>query len=153
MCKLYTYVYLAIRKTIFFLRLEKPFSVASKRFLDAYYNENGGDIRTDGEADFLARNKSTLGVVFDVGANIGEWTRFVLSTNPKAEVHCFEPTDFAFPTLTTANLPTNVHLNKVALGSKVEKGTLHIFDMGHTNLSNEREHERWNASLYGRSLI
>jgi FkbM family methyltransferase len=144
------YIIKTSRKVIFFLGLGKPFSVASKRFLDAYYNENESDMRINGEADFLARNKNALRVVFDVGANVGEWTKHVLALNPHAEVHCFEPGDLAFRELRAAHFPQNVHLNNVAVGSKCETRTLHVFDNNTGTAHSARE---VNTSLYGRTLV
>jgi FkbM family methyltransferase len=139
-----------LRKVIFFLGLEKPFSVVSKRFLDAYYNENEGDMRINGEVNFIARNKDSLHVIFDVGTNVGEWTKHVLALNPGAEVHCFEPGDLAFQELQAAHFPANVHLNKVAVGSKCETRTLHVFDHNTGKAHSARE---INTSLYGRKLF
>lgn len=50
------------------------------------------DIDYNGErwlAQTLAR-KNMLGTVFDVGANLGDWTAMVLEANPDARAHCFE---------------------------------------------------------------
>src|SRR5438046_4300377 len=83
---------------------------------------------TNGEFDFLTRNKNALRVVFDVGANVGEWTKQVLVINPGAEIHCFEPGDLAFQELQAAHFPKNVHLNNIAIVSQCEMRTLHVFD-------------------------
>ena len=50
------------------------------------------DLRRNGEAWLLRRLAAvnTLGQVFDVGANRGDWAALVLEANPAAHLHCFE---------------------------------------------------------------
>jgi FkbM family methyltransferase len=60
----------------------------------------------------------SLGVLFDVGANVGQTLGHLLKYAPDAEIYSFEPTDGAYATL-SANFGgrKNVHLQKMALGS------------------------------------
>lgn len=60
----------------------------------------------------------SLGVLFDVGANVGQTLGHLLKYVPDAEIYSFEPTDGAYATL-SANFGgrKNVHLQKMALGS------------------------------------
>jgi FkbM family methyltransferase len=45
----------------------------------------------NGEARLLrSLDKSTQKIIFDVGANVGDWTRLALRENPLSKVHCFE---------------------------------------------------------------
>jgi FkbM family methyltransferase len=44
----------------------------------------------NGEASLIRNLGSSLKVVFDVGANVGEWTSLVRSHNKTAEIHVFE---------------------------------------------------------------
>jgi FkbM family methyltransferase len=63
-------------------------------------------------------------VVFDVGANEGDWIRAVLQRRPLAVVHAFEP-----QAALTARQPTfagDVRLHTVAVGA--EAGTLALYD-------------------------
>jgi FkbM family methyltransferase len=48
------------------------------------------DPRRNGEYRFLRRYLKNGMVVFDVGANIGEYTAYMLGVAPELEVHCFE---------------------------------------------------------------
>jgi FkbM family methyltransferase len=65
----------------------------------------------------------SLGVLFDVGANTGQTLGHLLKYAPDAQIYSFEPTDSAFAALSAAfGNRRNVHLQKMALGSK--SGTL-----------------------------
>jgi len=48
------------------------------------------EIDSNGERQLISRACSAGDVVFDVGANKGDWTKTVLETSPDAEIHCFE---------------------------------------------------------------
>ena len=63
----------------------------------------------------------SLGVLFDVGANTGQTLGHLLKYAPDAQIYSFEPTDSAFAALSSkfANR-RNVHLQKMALGSRSE---------------------------------
>jgi FkbM family methyltransferase len=60
------------------------------RFLDAYDNVNS-ESSVNGE-QFVLKAVETADVrcVFDVGANVGNWTRLACAAFPGAVVHCFE---------------------------------------------------------------
>lgn len=62
------------------------------------------------------------GIIFDVGANKGDYARMLRNKFPSAEIHCFEPGPDAFQQLVfnTAGLKLNLH--NVAVGSS--NGTL-----------------------------
>lgn len=81
-----------------------------------------------GESHFL---KSTLPliskpVVFDVGANEGEYSAEVLKYAANAEIYAFEPHPITFNKLTANLASTPVHLTNAGLGR--EEGTLQLFD-------------------------
>ncbi len=48
------------------------------------------DIASNGEASVISKCCDNDSVVFDVGANKGDWSKAVLSQYPKARIHCFE---------------------------------------------------------------
>jgi len=59
-------------------------------YLDAYFNR-GYDRRANGEVWLLRRlGELDIRTVFDVGANMGEWTADALALVPNAEIHSFE---------------------------------------------------------------
>lgn len=51
----------------------------------------GGTLATNGEKMLLQRLGGRLACVFDVGANVGDWSALALQTNAGAAVHAFEP--------------------------------------------------------------
>jgi FkbM family methyltransferase len=68
-----------------------------------------------------------LGVLFDVGANTGQTLGHLLRYAPDAEIYSFEPTDSAFAALSARyGGRRNVHLQKMALGSRSETLALQV---------------------------
>lgn len=96
-----------------------------REYCDRMAGENNDDMKTNGELYLLERHIRECSVVFDVGANKGEWTKLVLTLNPSVEVHCFEPIQDMFLQLKAKNFPPSVHANPTGLSS--EKGTRDIF--------------------------
>jgi FkbM family methyltransferase len=64
-------------------------------------------------------------VLFDVGANLGDYTNAFLKQSKNVEIHCFEPSKFAFQTLTKKLQQKNVHHHNVALSDS--SGTQQLF--------------------------
>lgn len=103
-----------------------------KRYVDRFNGENNDKAETNGE---LALLKLTIGgknpmVVFDVGANVGDWARLVLSINSNIQLHCFEPSQVTFKKMRKYDWPKNCLINNVGLGSKSEKRTMWVFEPG-----------------------
>ncbi len=61
--------------------------------------EDNGDMAINGERRVLERFAPDCRVVFDVGANRGDWTELALAANPALTVHCFEPLPDVFEAL------------------------------------------------------
>ena len=61
-------------------------------------------------------------VIFDVGANIGDWSKFFIKecTNIQYKLHLFEPSKFTFQTL-KSNLDGNYNFHQIGFGDKNEK--------------------------------
>jgi FkbM family methyltransferase len=82
----------------------------------------------NGEYRFLRSYLSDGMVVFDIGANVGDYAQRVLSSGSNVELHCFEPVSSTFFTL-HANLAafrnTRVRLNNFGLSS--ESGEREMF--------------------------
>jgi hypothetical protein len=58
---------------------------AAQRYVDRFNGENDSDSSTNGEEWFLSKELPKIGsggVVFDVGANIGNWSRYSLGVVP-----------------------------------------------------------------------
>ncbi len=77
--------------------------------------ENFGDGALNGEERFLKKFVKDSSVIFDVGANRGMWTSFVLKYNPKVTVHAFEPLQEEFQRLTERHIKGNVICNPLGL--------------------------------------
>lgn len=102
----------------------------AQRYVDRFNGDNNSDFQSNGEMRLLQTILPELrgGVIFDVGANIGEWSQSVLSISPQMKIHLFEPSVETWDKLQERDWPTNVHLNNFGLGREEEKLTLNIFD-------------------------
>lgn len=101
-------------------------------YLDAYFGNTDANAHFNGETEFL-RKTIPSGyidyVVFDVGANVGNWTLDALAINPALQIHCFEPVASTYETL-RVNVPTTVRCNKLALGAQVGTRVFHVYGNG-----------------------
>ena len=88
-------------------------------------------------------------VVFDVGANVGDFTECVLAYQPWAVVHAFEPLPAAFANLHRkfADYP-DIYCNETALGSTQSVRSLNVssYDQASSFLPNGRV---LNSGVYG----
>ena len=101
-----------------------------KRYIDRYTGQNNHHFDTNGELRLLRQVLPNSVVVFDVGANTGNWTKMALDINPGSKIHCFEPSQYTFSQLAIAGLPNHVELNSFGLSNKNERSDLFIFDDG-----------------------
>jgi hypothetical protein len=88
-----------------------------KRYVDQYNGDNDSDFRSNGELRFMRSVLPDCTVVFDVGANIGDWAAMAASINPSATLHCFEPSKPTFQRL-QERVPANVTCNNLGLSSR-----------------------------------
>jgi len=95
---------------------------------------NYGSIASTGESRFLRRLAreawATLGsreapVVFDIGANAGDFSQMIVATDPEARVFAFEPHPVTFSRLAQRSLP-NVECINSAVGSRI--GVISLYD-------------------------
>ncbi len=87
--------------------------------------ENNADQGTNGELRFLRLNLQSCHTVFDVGANVGDWSAAALRINPGLTIHCFEPNKAAFDELAARRFPPSVTRNQLALGARPGSATLY----------------------------
>ena len=116
-------------------------------YINGYRNENNDDFRTNGELRFMKERLVNCEVVFDVGANIGDWAAIALEVNPSLSLHCFEPSRPTFERLLKRSFQENARRNHFGLGSAAEVKTLHVFEegAGHNSLYQRRGLEDgWN---------
>jgi FkbM family methyltransferase len=110
-------------------RNELLFRIARK-IVDRHNGDNDFDYRTNGELWFAKTVLPRARVVFDVGANRGDWTLLAHELNRDACIHSFEPSGPTFAILEQrASLP-NVILNPFGLGQREEEVTMWVFAEG-----------------------
>lgn len=108
---------------------------ACRDYVDRHRNENNSDIHTNGEYWLMSQQLPKCDVVFDVGANIGNWTALALNVKPTLQVHCFEPSLPAYQNLVNRGFPSGVKCNRLGLSSVQGERTLFVFEEGHGNNS------------------
>lgn len=104
-----------------------------------------GGWRESGEAallERLGRERTDMRVIFDVGANVGDWSREAARTWPDATIHAFEPAGATFAEYVEATAGLNVRPVRAALSDRRDQATLHAVP-GESALS----------SLYERDLV
>lgn len=98
---------------------------ACRDYATHFDGENNADSYSNGEFTTLMSLIPGCRVVFDVGANRGEWTETVLTINPALEVHAFEPARDSFAALSAKPLASKVQLNNVGMGAVAEERELY----------------------------
>lgn len=89
---------------------------------------NSSNDKTSGEAHFVKtyyKNKPT-GVVLDVGANIGSYSKNLLELNPNITLYAFEPHPLTFQKLKENIIAENFHAINAAVGAVA--GVLSLYD-------------------------
>lgn len=99
-------------------------------YVNSYNGENNDDIHSNGELRFMREMLVNCHIVFDVGANVGEYAVLVLGINPGLQLHCFEPSGATFPRLLARRFPPNVICNNFGLSSVEGERTLYVFADG-----------------------
>lgn len=102
----------------------------ARKVVDLYRGENNSTIKSNGELGVIRKYIKDGDTVFDVGANRGEWTQYVVAHHPTCIVHCFEPSSFTFQKLTATRFKENIHCQKIAFGSRPGTVELNIFEEG-----------------------
>jgi FkbM family methyltransferase len=85
------------------------------------------DTISDGESQVIAKFINAGNVVFDVGANAGDWTTEVLGQGHNVEIHLFEPIPQVYQTL-TQNLDKKLIFNNIAVGKKEEVNKFYYYE-------------------------
>lgn len=102
----------------------------ARRIVDRRRGDNDSYSDTNGELRVMRAFLPRAKVVFDVGANVGDWAIEALQIAPEATLHCFEPGSATFAKLRQRALPGDVRLNPVALGAVSEERTYFVFGEG-----------------------
>lgn len=107
-----------IRHLIYRLPRVHPIYLAAREYAYHFQGDNNSEFQFNGEKRLLhdVLSQRPNAVVFDVGANRGNWTQEALRVNPRATIHCFEPALTTFSQLTARGFPSSVICNRLALG-------------------------------------
>lgn len=103
---------------------------ACRRYVNHHLGDNNAQLKNNGELRLLRQVLPTSLVVFDVGANVGDWSELALTINPNLQIHCFEPSRAAFKILQQRGLVGLVRFNNLGLSAIAENGTMHLFSEG-----------------------
>ena len=108
-------------------------SIFCREFVRAYKNWNY-DWRSNGEQWLLYRLSAfNPSVVFDVGANVGEWLSLARGALPEAQLHAFEIVETTFAVLQEHfTAAPGVTLNNFGLSDRSGAITMHLFDQSNT---------------------
>ncbi len=114
------------------------------------HSDRNGERRWLNELRGRLAGLSRRAVIFDVGANVGDYAREVSEVfGEQVELHCFEPSKATFEELTrrTAGIE-GVVLNQLGVGSTTTTATLYTDGDGSTLASMyPRDLERFNRSM------
>lgn len=101
----------------------------SRMYMLKYNNQISFDPVKNGEQRFLQHMIAGKAqpVVFDVGANKGDWTAAALSVNAAARIHAFEPFPESYQGLVARGFPANVTCVNQGMGAKKDTVTLYIY--------------------------
>lgn len=125
---------------------------------------SGSGVASSGEVEALERVRATLGdsaVVFDVGANVGDYATQILSvfSGKNIELHCFEPSAATFAMLSSASglqglSGKGVVLNNFALGARDERRMLYSDAEGSGMASlTQRRLDHFNINMESREAV
>lgn len=99
-------------------------------YVDLYNADNDDDMTTNGELRVMKEMLPKCDTVFDVGANVGNWTALALNINPRLTTYFFEPSNGTFRRLKARRFHSNVVYNNFGLNSAAEERTLLVFGDG-----------------------
>ena len=92
---------------------------------------------------FSKKNKSAI--VFDIGANVGEWSKNVSRINSDAKIYSFEPIKSTFENL-KSNLDTFSNISTINLALSSEEGVFEIYNYGENSGTNSFHNIKNNKS-------
>lgn len=97
--------------------------------------------KISGENAFIKDYLSIInkGVIFDVGANVGNYSKNLRISNPRVKIYSFEPHPITFERLRENTKALNINIFNMALGA--EEGILKLYDYADNDGSSH-------ASLY-----
>ena len=103
------------------------------------------DGSVNGEKNLIQNVLRSGDVVFDVGADIGDWSKHILARNQDVYLHAFEPIPTAFKILEKKLNFQNVHLYNIAISQEIGTADFFVY-LGNSGLTDC-------SSLYYRPII
>jgi FkbM family methyltransferase len=98
-------------------------------FID-YYNQFSYDFQLNGEFELLSKlSRQNFKIIFDVGANIGDWSTKARELFPGAKIHAFELSKKTYETLSEKVKFEEVILNNFGLSDQIDE-TVQYKDYG-----------------------
>ena len=139
------YLYARIFAKICFLKFNKLLYHLSLRGLGIY---NCRDMKISGEINFIRKyissnDDSEKILVFDVGANLGEYTKHIMQEAKNVKVYCFEPNPKTFEKLTSNLKGPDIKLFNYALSDS--ESTLQLYDY---EANGSSSHASLNADVF-----
>ena len=104
-----------------------PLAYLGRRYADRCDGFSTIDPEFNGEYALTRRVLPRCSVVFDIGANVGHWTRHALQVNPKLAIHCFEPVEKNLTELRALANRDNIFVNPLAVGAVEENREIHLY--------------------------
>ncbi|OGU20195.1 MAG: hypothetical protein A2580_04865 [Hydrogenophilales bacterium RIFOXYD1_FULL_62_11] len=88
--------------------------------------------RQSGEANFIGTYLSNAeeGVILDVGANVGDYSKKIRAINKNVEIYCFEPHPITFQKLKSSVNSLRIKTYNVGVGSADENLKLYDYENG-----------------------
>ncbi len=121
----------ALRRTLDPLLLNRSVYRLVRFYRSVYDGEGDPEITRNGELRVLKSVLPKCKTIFDVGANVGNWTAHALSAAPQdAQIHCFEPCAGNFAQLTARNYPSRVSAFHYGLSDTAGELTLNTYGDG-----------------------
>jgi FkbM family methyltransferase len=123
------------------------------RFNGIAINFKGRHGLTLGEERFLGRRlrANERGVLLDVGANSGAYTRRLFVLCPSARIFAFEPHPVTFAKLAASTTKNNVELLNCAVGAAV--GRLSLYDFADADGSTQASLSRDAVGLFSEHVV
>ena len=102
---------------------------AAERIVYFHKNANNANPLTNGEAAFLKKHCHDFKLIFDVGANVGDWSRLANAHIPDARIFAFEPFEASFAKLQAVRFTGNrVSCHNVALADAPGSAELFVYE-------------------------
>lgn len=128
-----------IRKLSYRIAKNKIVFYVAQRLAFDHLGENNSDIETNGERKILDKYLPQAKTVFDVGANIGDWTADALAINPSVKIVSFEPVAETFEILKNRKFVGNCKLENIALSNLNGDIDFFVYENSVLNSAEKRE--------------